>query len=29
MKKRELLEALELYYKAFVLGEDAIVEDGE
>ena len=23
MKKRELLEALELYYKAFVLGEDA------
>lgn len=26
IKKRELLEALELYYKAFVLGEDAFAE---
>ena len=28
IKKRELLEALELYYKAFVLGEDAFTEGG-
>jgi len=27
MKKRELLESLELYYKAFVLGEDAFGDD--